>query len=308
MHLIQEEKKKQIVYMGSKFPASPSTAWAYQFPPRRPRQYRRKSNWFTDYSWRPGYISRLIRACLAEFLGTLVTIFFGAAAVASIQGQASSLSTGSALASLFVDFVAISTFSPISGAFFNPAVVLGFWLLRRVDGVGFLMLFIAQILGSFTAAVFLVVLLGGTSSGIGAPVLGVILGSKITWWSAFILEMFLAAAYFLVILYNYNLNFSPYPALAIGSFSGAIELAIRSVISIGPNPMRWLGPAVISGIFDDWWVWLFPPFMGVALIGVPVFLIDTWLRNIQLAAQRRHARRLRKQQQQKKSVVKNHFM
>ena len=293
--------------MGSKLPAPLSKPWAYQFPPRRPQQYRRNSNWITDYTWRPGYISRLIRACLAEFLGTLVTIFFGAAAVASIQGQASSLSTGAALASLFVDFAAISTFTPISGAFFNPSVVLGFWLLRRVDGVGFLALAIAQILGSFTAAGLLTVLLGGTSSGIGAPVLGVILGSKITWWSAFILEMFLAAAYFLVILYNYNLNFSPYPALAIGSFSGAIELAIRSVISIGPNPMRWLGPAVISGIFADWWVWLFPPFMGVALIGFPVFLIDTWLRNTQNAAQHRYNLRRHKKQQQQKTIIKNHF-
>ena len=273
--------------MGSKLP--PSRPWAYQFPPKRPLQYRRNSNWFTDYTWRPGYISRLIRACLAEFLGTLVTIFFGAAAVASIQGQAISLSTGAALASLFVDFAAISTFSPISGAFFNPAVVFGFWILRRVDAVGFLALGIAQILGSFAAAGLLVVLLGGTSSGIGAPVLGVILGSKTTWWSAFILEMLLAAAYFLVILYNYNLNFSPYPALVIGSFSGAIELAVRSVISIGPNPMRWLGPAVVSGIFADWWVWLFPPFIGVMFIGVPVFLIDTWLRNVQKRAQRKHA-------------------
>ena len=297
--------------MGSKaLPLPPSRPWAYQFPARRPQQYRRNSNWFTDYSWRPGYISRLIRAGLAEFLGTLVTIFFGAAAVASIQGQAVSLSTGAALASLFVDFVAISTFSPISGAFFNPAVVLGFWLLRRVDGVGFLVLFIAQILGSFTAAALLVVLLGGTGSGIGAPVLGVILGSKITWWSAFILEMFLAAAYFLVILYNYNLNFSPYPALAIGSFSGAIELAVRSVISIGPNPMRWLGPTVISGIFADWWVWLFPPFMGVFFIGVPLFLLDAWLRKIQITAQREYnlrRRRRHKQQQQQKTIIKNHF-
>ncbi len=293
--------------MGSKQPPPPSTAWAYQFPPKRPQQYRRNSNWITDYSWRPGYISRLIRAGLAEFLGTLVTIFFGAAAVASIQGQAISLSTGAALASLFVDFAAISTFTPISGAFFNPAVVVGFWVLRRVDGVGLLVLCMAQIFGSFTAAALLTVLLGGTASGIGAPVLGVILGSKITWWSAFLLEMFLAAAYFLVILYNYNLNFSPYPALTIGSFSGAIELAVRSVISIGPNPMRWLGPAVISGIFADWWVWLFPPFIGVVFFGIPVFLIDAWFINIQKRAQRKHAIALLRLKQQQQKNAKNHL-
>jgi len=293
--------------MGSKLPA-PSKPWAYQFPPSHPQQYRRNSNWITDYTWRPGYLSRLVRAGLAEFLGTWVTIFFGAAAVASIQGKAISLSTGAALASLFVDFVAISTFTPISGAFFNPAVVVGFWLLRRIDGVGLLVLCMAQIFGSFTAAAVLTVLLGGTASGIGAPVLGVILGSKITWWSAFILEMCLATAYFLVILYNYNLNFSPYPALAIGSFSGAIELAMRSVISIGPNPMRWLGPAVISGIFADWWVWFFPPFIGVVFFGVPVFLIDAWLRNIQKRAQRKHARQLEQQRRQQQTNAKNHFM
>jgi len=290
--------------MASKLPPPPSKPWAYQFPPVRPQQYRRNSNWITDYTWRPGYISRLASTFLAEFLGTWITIFFGAAAVASIQGQPTTLTTGAAMASLFADFAAISTFTPISGAFFNPAVVLGFWLLRRIDGVGLLVLWIAQIFGSFAAAGLLTMLLGGTNSGIGAPVLGVILGSKITAWSVFVLEMLLAAAIFLVILYNYNLNFSPYPALVIGAFSGAIELAARSAISIGPNPMRWLGPAVVSGILADWWVWFFPPFIGVVFLGVPVFLLNSWLRNIQRAAQRRY---LRRRKQQQKTTIKNHF-
>lgn len=283
-----------------------SPPWEYAFAPPnlsgRP-ELRRNRNLLTDANWRSDYAPWLVRAAIAEFLGTWITVFFGTAAVASIQGLPVGLTTGAALAGLFADFVAISTFSPISGGYFNPAVVLGYWLLRRIDGVTMLVLWTMQVAGSFAGAGLLTMLLGGTASGIGAPVLGTILGTPITWWAAFILEILLAAATFIVILYNYNLNLSPYPALAIGVFNGAIELAVRAAISIGPNTIRWLGPAVISGTYANWWVWVFPSFIGVVFLGFPVFLIDTWLRREQRIAIRRG-----RQQRQRKKKASLHYM
>ncbi len=275
----------------------PPPPWEYAFAPPnlsgRP-ELRRKRNLITDGNWRSDYVPWLVRAAIAEFLGSWIIVFFGTAAVASIQGLPVGLTTGAALAGFFADFVAISTFSPISGAYFNPAVALGYWLLRQIDGVTLLVLWTAEVAGSFAGAGLLTMLLGGTASGIGAPVLGTILGVSITWWAAFILEILLGAVTFIVILYNYNLNLSPYPALAIGAFSGAIELAVRAAISIGPNAIRWLGPAVISSTYANWWVWVFPSFIGTVFLGVPVFLIDTWLRREQRIAIG-NARRKRKQ-------------
>ncbi len=283
--------------------------WEYPFAPNvlgTRDQLRRKHNLISDYSWRADYVPWLVRAALAEFLGTTLIVFFGAAAVASIQGKSEGLTTGAALAGLFIDFVAVSTFSPISGAYFNPAVVLGYWFLRMNDGVTVIVLWIAQTLGSFAAAGLLALLLGGTGTGIGAPVLGTIFGKQVTWWSVFILETLLGAASFIVILYNYNLNFSPYPALVIGSFSGAIELAVRTAISIGPNVARWLGPAVISGTYKNWYVWVFPPFIGVVLLAVPVFLFDLWLRREQRTALRQREQQERRTKKYKKQVAPTH--
>lgn len=240
----------------------------------------------------PDYWPRLVRVALAEFLGTWISVFFGAAAVASIEGLelVGFTPTGAALASLFTDFVVISTFTPISGGYFNPAISLGFWILRRIDTLTLLVHWAMQIAGSFAGAGLLVFLLGGTATGIGAPVLEIVLDKQITWWAAFVVLMLLAAASFIVIMYNRSLGFSPYPALAEGSFTGAVDLAVSSVLGIGPNPARWLGPAVIANVYGNWWVWVFPPFIGVVCGGIPIYLLDAWLRY--------HQRRILKRSQE----------
>src|SRR3989442_1533864 len=71
-----------------------------------------------------------------------------------------------------------------------------------------------------------------------------------------------------------------------GSFNAVGGLAIGLTISIdimmgGPltgaamNPARWFGPAVVSGFFDNWYVYWIGPFIGgafAALLYANVFL------------------------------------
>lgn len=85
----------------------------------------------------------LVAALIAEFIGT----FIFAASIMAVQGNVLFV----ALALVGVVF-AVGT---VSGAYVNPALVLGAWLTRRMNGKRALFYVIAQVLGAMLALVVL---------------------------------------------------------------------------------------------------------------------------------------------------------
>lgn len=85
----------------------------------------------------------LVAALIAEFIGT----FIFAASIMAVQGNVLFV----ALALVGVVF-AVGT---VSGAYVNPALVLGAWLTRRMSGKRALFYIVAQVLGAMLALVVL---------------------------------------------------------------------------------------------------------------------------------------------------------
>jgi aquaporin Z len=85
----------------------------------------------------------LIAALVAEFIGT----FIFAASIMAVQGNVLFV----ALALIGVVF-AVGT---VSGAYVNPALVLGAWLTKRMDGKRAAAYIVAQVLGAMLALVIL---------------------------------------------------------------------------------------------------------------------------------------------------------
>lgn len=85
----------------------------------------------------------LVAALIAEFIGT----FIFAASIMAVQGNVLFV----ALALVGVVF-AVGT---VSGAYVNPALVLGAWLTRRMSGKRALFYIVAQVLGAMLALVIL---------------------------------------------------------------------------------------------------------------------------------------------------------
>ena len=85
----------------------------------------------------------LVAALIAEFIGT----FIFAASIMAVQGNV--LFVALALVGVVL---AVGT---ISGAYVNPALVLGAWITRRMSGVRAVAYIVAQVLGAMLALVLL---------------------------------------------------------------------------------------------------------------------------------------------------------
>src|SRR5437764_1643810 len=94
------------------------------------------------------------RPCLAEFLGTFYLCFAGIAAILCTTPAVGSGAgvVGIALAHGLALSVAVNTFGGISGAHFNPAVTMGFFVTRRLPALSVAPYIAVQLLGATTAA------------------------------------------------------------------------------------------------------------------------------------------------------------
>jgi aquaporin Z len=198
------------------------------------------------------------KALVAEFIGTFTLIFIGAGAAALGVGGL----VGVAFAHGLVVLVFAYAYGHISGAHINPAVTIGLWAARAIDGLAAIGYIIVQILGGIAAAFVLRFVLTSFDTTLGATVLA----EGITPLQGLVIEFILT-----FLLVNTVLN------AAVSGKAGllapaAIGLTLTlSILMGGPltggslNPARTLGPAIASGIYANIWIYLVAqPLGGIA--------------------------------------------
>jgi len=198
------------------------------------------------------------KALVAEFIGTFTLIFIGAGAAALGVGGL----VGVAFAHGLVVLVFAYAYGHISGAHINPAVTIGLWAARAIDGLAAIAYIIVQILGGIAAAFVLRFVLASFDTNLGATVLA----EGITPLQGLVIEFILT-----FLLVNTVLN------AAVSGKAGllapaAIGLTLTlSILMGGPltggslNPARTLGPAVASGIYANISIYLIAqPLGGIA--------------------------------------------
>jgi glycerol uptake facilitator-like aquaporin len=62
--------------------------------------------------------------------------------------------------------------------------------------------------------------------------------------------------------------FSILAGLPIGLTISIAVLAVGAISGAALNPARWFGPALVSGTFDNFWVWIVGPAIGGILAGL----------------------------------------
>lgn len=94
----------------------------------------------------------LYRACVAEFIGVFLLVFFGVGCNTLDQDQNSISSVHVALETGFYIAVAITVFNTVSGGHVNPAISIGFFVTGHISAVRYVLYTIFQTLGGIAGA------------------------------------------------------------------------------------------------------------------------------------------------------------
>lgn len=193
----------------------------------------------------------------AELVGTFVLVFAGTGAIVVNDTFGSVSHVGVAMTFGLVVIAMIYSIGDISGAHINPAVTIGFWVARRLEGRQVLPYLVAQILGALLASLTLRVLfpehlnLGATLPS-GSP------------WQSFVFEFLLTAILMFVILRvaSGSKETGIMAGVAIGATVGLEAMFAGPVCGASMNPARSLGPAVVSGVLQHLWIYLLATVAG----------------------------------------------
>lgn len=182
---------------------------------------------------------QLMKASLAELIGTFTLVFVGGFAVASAQGVvAAALGHGLILVGI------IFVWGHMSGAHVNPAVTASLLVGGKIDLMKAVYYWVAQFAGAIIAAVVLNIIVPGAAAG------GQTIGSLTTSapWAATLFEavmtFLLVSAVYQAAVYGKAGNVA---ALAIGLTLAGCILAGGTYTGASLNPARTLGPALVAG-------------------------------------------------------------
>jgi MIP family channel proteins len=208
------------------------------------------------------------RKLVAEAIGPFALVFIGAGSIVLAAGNANIGLVEIALAHGLAIAIMISAVGHISGGHFNPAVTAGFWVTRRIStplAIGYVL---AQLLGGILGAIALVVLFPEglrEAANLGVPALGPGIDFGKGVGIEVILTFFLVLVIFGTAVDRRGTNLG---GLAIGLSITMDVLAAGPLTGAAMNPARALGPALMTGTWDDQLVWWIGPIIGGVIAGM----------------------------------------
>ncbi len=210
-----------------------------------------------------------IKALVAEFIGTFTLIFIGVGAICCdvMTGHMLGI-TGIALAHGLAIGVMVSATAAVSGGHLNPAVTFGALVARKISIPNGIAYIVAQCLGAIFAAYIITLAIPEqvlNVSAYGTPVVT----KGITAMQACVTEIVLT--FFLVfVVFGTAIDKR---APKVGGLYIGLAVAMGVMMGAGisgaaMNPARFLGPALLGGGFENWWLYWVGPLVGGALAGL----------------------------------------
>ncbi len=198
---------------------------------------------------------------LSEFIGTFALVFCGTGAII-INDLKGGIITHPGVAVVFglVVLGMIYAVGEISGAHFNPAVTLGFWIAGRLPGRQVAPYIVSQVLAALAGSLALRIIFPDVR-GLGATLPVVSPGA------AFLLEV-LISFFLMFVIINVSTGSKEQGALAgvaIGAVVTLCALFAGPITGASMNPARSLGPALISGQTTSLWIYMTAPILGAGL-------------------------------------------
>ena len=166
----------------------------------------------------------------------------------------------------FAPFVGVAIgvylFGKISMAHFNPAVTLAFLISEHITKFQLLQYFAAEIIGALLASLFVMMIIGTEASlGANAPdysyPLPLVFGIEV-----------LATALLMAVIYAvvHTKGLRGFSGLAIGGIVGLDIFFLAFISGASMNPARSLGPALLSGVLGNLWLYWSATFIGSSAV------------------------------------------
>ena len=202
----------------------------------------------------------LVRALVAEAIGTFALVFAGAGAV-MVDAKTHALGhVGVAITFGLVIMAMIYAVGHISGAHFNAAVTFAFALSRHFPWPRALAYWGAQFVGALAAAALLRASLGNVAH-VGATLPSGSQAQSFVWelvLSVFLMFVIMAVA-------TDTRAVGEAAALAIGGTIGLDAMFGGPISGASMNPARSIGPAIVSGDLHALWLYVAAPLAGATL-------------------------------------------
>jgi aquaporin Z len=228
------------------------------------------------------YLKYRTKFFISEFLGTALLLLGGLSLVIFMFGSGSPMAllipeikirqviTGFLFGSIGAS-IALSPIGKVSGAHINPAVTMVFWIFRKIEGRLAVTYALAQLTGAIIGCLPLLlwgklgrsIEFGATLPGAGYSHQEALLGEVVTTFTMVSL---------LVIFIGFRSirQFTPYMFPVLYAIMVPLEAAISGTST---NPARSLGPAVVSGQWDGFWIYLIGPLSGALLASIACSLL-----------------------------------
>ncbi len=201
------------------------------------------------------------RRLFSELLGTFMLVLV-AAGGGILHGKGQISLTAAVVAPGLMVMAIILFMGAVSGAHLNPAVSLAFALRRDFPWQRLPGYVLAQLLGATLACLFLDAVFGNVQH-LGATLPGLGYAD----WQALLMEVVLTAVLVSVILGTASTaqNVGRVAALAVGGYIALAGLWSAPVSGASMNPVRSFGPALVSGDFSSYWVYVLGPLAGACI-------------------------------------------
>ena len=201
------------------------------------------------------------RRGFAEVLGTFLLVL--AAAGGGLLHAKGQISLSAAVVAPGLTVMAVIMFmGAVSGAHLNPAVSIAFALRRDFPWARVPWYVLAQLVGATLAGLFLLAVFGNVEH-LGAT----LPGHGYHAWQALLLEIALTGGLVSVILGTASgaQNVGAFGALGVGGYIALAGLWAAPVSGVSMNPARSFAPALVSGDWSSYWVYVVGPLAGMGI-------------------------------------------
>jgi MIP family channel proteins len=225
--------------------------------------------------------ARTVAAYAAEGVGTFLLVLFICGILSVGNGGPLQLDlAGLGMLHALTLGVLVYALGASSGAHFNPAVTVAMFVIRQIRGRDAAWYIVFQLVGGVLAGLVVLLLFHnvGASAHYGATAVNAKVIPNGSAWLGLLAEAFgtfmlMWAVMAVAVNPNGEKHFA---GLVIGGALGLAVMVVGPATGAGLNPARWLGPALASGSFPDFWIYIVGPLVGAlaAALGYRALVLD----------------------------------